>query len=198
MFFVQDQKILRAQELRQNARRAGVEMRLGPDIHRLHGGAIIVQHGVRVGKGAQHALQGFAGAPGIRAAKIIQTAAGMGVDQRQRARFLLQGPHQRDQQAVLHDVGAVAGMEGMAIIHGESKSRRSAFYPTCRAQWPSARRWKAPIGCAYKVARKPSTPFCAGTSNPPVDRAAASGYPARHCARPDAGKGDRALCLASS
>jgi hypothetical protein len=44
----------------------------------------------------------------------------MGVDQGQRARFLLQGPHKGDQKAVLNDIGAVASMEGMAIIHCDS------------------------------------------------------------------------------
>jgi hypothetical protein len=41
----------------------------------------------------------------------------MGVDQGQRTLFVLQGLHKSNQQAVLHDIGAVAGMEGMAIIH---------------------------------------------------------------------------------
>jgi hypothetical protein len=44
----------------------------------------------------------------------------MSVDQGQRTLFLLQGPHKRDQQAVLYDIGAIAGMEGMAIIHCNS------------------------------------------------------------------------------
>jgi len=39
MFFVQDQEILRAQKLRQKPRRAGVEVWLGPDIHRLYCGS---------------------------------------------------------------------------------------------------------------------------------------------------------------
>jgi hypothetical protein len=35
---------------------------------------------------------------------------------------LLQGAHKGDQQAVLHDIGAIARMEGMAIIHCDSES----------------------------------------------------------------------------
>ena len=54
---------------------------------------------------------------GLLAAKVVEPAAGMGVDQGQRALFLLQGPDESDQQAMLHDIGAVAGMEGMAIVH---------------------------------------------------------------------------------
>jgi hypothetical protein len=46
----------------------------------------------------------------------------MGVDQSQRARLVLQGPHQGDQKAVLYDIGAIASMEGMAIIHCDAKS----------------------------------------------------------------------------
>ena len=41
----------------------------------------------------------------------------MGVDQGQGAFFLLQRPDKGDQQAVFHDIGAIASMEGMAIIH---------------------------------------------------------------------------------
>jgi hypothetical protein len=59
----------------------------------------------------------IAGALGIVAVKVIQPAAGVGVDQGQRAFFLLQGAHEGNQQAVLHDIGAVASVEGMAIIH---------------------------------------------------------------------------------
>jgi hypothetical protein len=51
----------------------------------------------------------------------------MGVDQRQRALFVLQGSHKGDQQAVLYDIGAIARMEGMAIIHCNAKLSRSAF-----------------------------------------------------------------------
>ena len=58
----------------------------------------------------------------LLAFKVVQPAAGMGVDQGQRALFELQGPHKGDQQAVLHDIGAVASMEGMAIIHCDLKS----------------------------------------------------------------------------
>ena len=96
----------------QNARRARVEMCLGPDIYRLYDGAVVVQQGARVGKSPLHALRGLAGALGILPIKVVKPAAGMGVDQGQRALFLLQGPHEGDQQAVLDDIGAIAGMEG--------------------------------------------------------------------------------------
>ena len=46
----------------------------------------------------------------------------MGVDQRQRARFLLQRLHERDQQAVLYDIGAIASVKAMAVIRCCSKS----------------------------------------------------------------------------
>ena len=134
MFFVEDQEILRAQKLRQKSRRSGVKARLGPGIHRLYGGAVVVQQAVRIGKGPQHALCSLTSAPRVLAAKVVQPATGMGVDQGQRALFLLQGPHEGDQQAVLYDIGAVASMEGMAIIH---------------------------FRCPYRVGRQPSKAFCA-------------------------------------
>lgn len=96
-------------------------MWLCPDIHRLYGGAIAVQQGIGVGKGPQHAVRGFAGALGLLAAKIVKPAAGMGVNQGQCARLLLQGPDKGDEQAVLHDISAVTGMEGVAIIHWNSE-----------------------------------------------------------------------------
>ncbi|GAA0746269.1 hypothetical protein GCM10009075_31640 [Sphingomonas trueperi] len=64
-----------------------------------------------------HALGGLAGALGLFAAEVVEPAAGMGVDQGQRTLLLLQRPDKGDQQAVLHDIGTVAGMEGVAIIH---------------------------------------------------------------------------------
>ncbi|GGD65505.1 hypothetical protein GCM10010990_13750 [Croceicoccus mobilis] len=72
---------------------------------------------MRVGKGPDHALRGLAGALGLICVKIVEAAAGMGVDQGQCARLLLQGPDKSDQQAMLHDVGAVSSVEGVAIIH---------------------------------------------------------------------------------
>ena len=125
VLLVQDQGILRAQQLGEQAGRAGVEPRRShrmiPVIHRCNGGMIVSQQGVRIGKGAQHALRCLAGALGIGAAKVIKSAAGVRVDQGQRRLLLLQGAHQGDQQAVLHDIGAIAGMEGVAIIHSVSK-----------------------------------------------------------------------------
>ena len=122
MFLVQDQEVLRAQQLRQKPRRPGVEVWLGRDIHRLYGATIVVQHRVLIGKGPQHAVRGFASALGIITEQVVQPAAGMGVDQGQRGLFLLQGLYQRNQQAVLDHIGAVARMEGMAIIHGDCSS----------------------------------------------------------------------------
>ncbi len=127
MFFVEDQHVLRAQQLRQHLRRSGIELRLRSGVHRLHGGAIGVQQRIGIGKGPHDALRRFAGALRLLAAEIIDPASRMGIDQGQRALFLLQGPDQRDQQAVLHDVGAVAGMEGMAIIHGDPIPCRHGF-----------------------------------------------------------------------
>ncbi|GLK42880.1 hypothetical protein GCM10017612_07970 [Novosphingobium resinovorum] len=66
-------------------------------------------------------MRGLAGALSFVTAKIVQPATGMGIDQSQRARLLLQGPHQGDEEAVFDDIGAIAGMEGMAIIHCGSK-----------------------------------------------------------------------------
>ena len=39
-----------------------------------------------------------------------------------RALFELQGTHKGDEQAMLDDIGAIAGMERMAIIHCDSES----------------------------------------------------------------------------
>ena len=103
-------------------------MRLGPHIHRLYGGAIVVQQRIRVREGPQHALRGFAGALGLIAVEVVEPATGMGVDQGQRTLFELQGSDESDQKAMLHDIGAVASMEGMAIIHWNPNSADRPWY----------------------------------------------------------------------
>ena len=97
---------------------------------------IVVQEGVAVGKGPQHAVRGFPGPLGLPAAKIVEPASGVGVDQGQRARLLLQGANQANQQAMLHDIGAVAVMERITIIHCNSGPYRLDYAsnrPGCRS-----------------------------------------------------------------
>ena len=64
---------------------------------------------------------GESASSGLLALKVVQPAAGVGVNQGQRALFALQGADEGDQQAMLHDIGAVAGMEGMTVIHREDQ-----------------------------------------------------------------------------
>ena len=90
-----------------------------------------------------------------RSALDCARAGRMGVDQGQPALFLLQGSHEGDQQAVLNNVGAIASMEGMAIIHRKSKSRRYAFIRMA-GRGSRARRWRQPIRCPYRYGRNPS------------------------------------------
>ena len=61
--------------------------------------------------------QPFAAARRLLAAEIVNACAGMGVDDAKRRRLLLQIGQDADQHDVLDDVGEVAGMEGVAIVH---------------------------------------------------------------------------------
>src|SRR6516164_3490147 len=50
--------------------------------------------------------------------EIIEAAARMRVDDDERRVLLLQVLEDRDKRHMLDDIGEIAGMEGMAIVHG--------------------------------------------------------------------------------
>ena len=65
----------------------------------------------------------FAGALRLLPVEIVESAAGMGVDHRERrgfARQMIQDGHQRD---VLDHIGEIAGMKGVAVIHARMMNK---------------------------------------------------------------------------
>ena len=56
----------------------------------------------------------------LRAVEIVAAGAGMGVDDAERRRLGAQVHQNADQHRVLDDIGEVAGVKGVAIIHGRN------------------------------------------------------------------------------
>ena len=52
----------------------------------------------------------------------------MGVEREQRRRFGGQGIAERQQRDVFEDVGVVAGMEGVAVVHGDRVARWACWW----------------------------------------------------------------------
>src|SRR4030095_1288638 len=73
----------------------------------------------------------FAAALGLLAGEIVAARARMGVDDAKGGRLLLQIKQDAHEHDVLEDVGETAGVEGMAVVHGESASTKAdatSFY----------------------------------------------------------------------
>ena len=54
---------------------------------------------------------------GFRAAEIVNARAGMGVDDAKRTGLAVQMREHAAQHGVLHDIGEVAGVIGVTIVH---------------------------------------------------------------------------------
>jgi hypothetical protein len=91
---------------------------------------------------------------------------------------LLQGSHKGDQQAVLHDIGAITSMKAMAIIHGNSKSRRSALMRTAgrgsRAQGDGSKQSGARTESGGKLQKIPPKASMLRERSSPEERASRS------------------------
>ena len=89
----------------------------------------------------------FAGLACLEAIQRVAAAAGMGVDEAERRRLGLQRLDQRQQHGVFEDVGKVAGVIGVAIVHGghgkvSDKALTIARRGMARiAAWPGAALW---------------------------------------------------------
>jgi hypothetical protein len=59
----------------------------------------------------------FVAAQGLGPAEIVEAGAGMGVDNAERGGLLAQMHQHAHEHGVLDDIGEVAGVEGMAIVH---------------------------------------------------------------------------------
>src|SRR5205085_1103228 len=60
----------------------------------------------------------FAAALRLLAGEVIAAAAGMAVDDAKGGRLLLQIKQDAHEHDVLDDVGEIAGVEGVAVVHG--------------------------------------------------------------------------------
>ena len=64
------------------------------------------------------AVAPFAAAPRLLSGEVVTAGAGMGVDDAERRRFLAQMHEDAHQHRVLDHIGEIAGVKGVAIIHG--------------------------------------------------------------------------------
>ena len=112
--------MLVAQSMREQPRRAGVGLRAVGGATGGDGVEVVDDVGVaRAGQAGDAAL-GFARAQRRVGIELVQAAAGVRV-QREAGRGLgAQGLAQREQRDVLEHVGVVAGMEGVAVVHGRA------------------------------------------------------------------------------
>ena len=70
------------------------------------------------GEDAGDALAVFAGLLRFLAGEVRHAGAGMGVEQEEGFVLLLQVLDHERQKAMLHDVGEIAGVIGVTVVHG--------------------------------------------------------------------------------
>lgn len=56
--------------------------------------------------------------------QIVEPDPRMGIEDAERRRLLAQMREDQHEHDVLHDVGEIAGMEGVAVVHGRSRMGR--------------------------------------------------------------------------
>jgi nitrite reductase/ring-hydroxylating ferredoxin subunit len=120
----QDGAVLLAHQASGDQRRAGVEH------HVAFAGWLELVHDVDVAlqghwqgrsvEQALHAVGMLLCLQCLLAAQVVKAARGMRIDVAERRRLGLQGIEHADERGVLEHVGEVAGMEGMAIVHGRA------------------------------------------------------------------------------
>ena len=80
-------------------------------------GDVAAAAGRRVVEEAGDAVAPFAGALGRAGEEVVASDAGVGVEHENRGGLAQQRVQHPDEQRVLHAVGGVAGVEGVAIVH---------------------------------------------------------------------------------
>ena len=117
-----DQPVLRPQQRLHQRRRAGI----GTERARRIEGCDRVEIGreQRAQRRVELALHQkldavapFQSLAGLHAAEIVEARAGMGVDDAERRRLVAQMCQHAAQRGVLHDVGEVAGVIGVSVVH---------------------------------------------------------------------------------
>ena len=112
-------------------RRAGIDGELAGWIERGDGVEVgREQRARRLGEGlrliakqAADAVAPLAGLAGFRPGKIVNPGAGVGVDDAERRRFLAQMEQHAAQHGMLNDVGEIAGVIGVSVVHRASRRR---------------------------------------------------------------------------
>ena len=120
VFLVQQHAVLRAGQTPRQFRRARVVTQLTVRVQLVQHLHVIRRHGGQVFLPPQacNALQVLAGASGLIPLKVVQANARVGI---QVGKGLLFTRHQGDeagQNNMFKDVGMVAGVEGVTIVHG--------------------------------------------------------------------------------
>src|SRR5690606_40695847 len=91
------------------------------------------------------ATLGLAGALRGVAVERVQPAPGVGVEGEHRRRLGQQGVADSQQYYVLEDIGVVAGVEGMAVVHRDRVSRRWRRRLAYPVDAPPSRHNPAPV-----------------------------------------------------
>ncbi|MFK4584244.1 hypothetical protein ABIF83_007721 [Bradyrhizobium ottawaense] len=125
-----DESVLRPEQAARNQRRARIGFELTLRIE----GADDIEIGLYQRQGLvrqaclhqpRDAGQPFAAPARLVAVEIVEAGAGMGVDDAERPRLVLQIGDDARQHDVLDDIGEVAGVEGVTIIHGGELRHRA-------------------------------------------------------------------------
>ena len=125
MQFAGGQPVHRAHHAAQKARRPGVPTqtvgeRAGARIERFDGGDIVGEHRRQLGFGEQapDAADRLAGLQRLFPREIVAPDAGVAVEQQERPLLGLEVGNDATEHDVFEDVGEIAGVIGMAVIHG--------------------------------------------------------------------------------
>src|SRR6185312_6169669 len=84
------------------------------------------------------AVQVFIGFPGLDTVQRVAAAARMRVVVAERRWLGLQRFQQRQQHRVLEYIGEIAGVVGVAIVHGRDGLRNCGLYAAEQARWPAS------------------------------------------------------------
>ncbi|MCY1244974.1 hypothetical protein D9M72_580770 [compost metagenome] len=124
MQLVEQQAVLRAGQAPRQFRRAGVVAQLAVRVQRLHRLQVVADQFRQVVALPQpgDALLPFAGAAGLVAPQVVQADAGMAVEIGERRVLARHQGEQTGEDDVFQQVGVVAGVVGVAIVHGRAGS----------------------------------------------------------------------------
>ena len=120
VFFVQQYTVLGTGQASRPLRRARVIAQLAIRVHLVQHLHVVISHCRQVFLPPQprNAFQVLARAVGLIALEVVQTNTGMGIEVGERLLFARHQGDEAGQDDMFEDVGMVAGVEGVTIVHG--------------------------------------------------------------------------------